>query len=81
MRLKADRWDRQWGSGTHPACQQPPVPFRFHLVYIYKLNVDPRGTVLCFLATWTLNASRPPPKTFLFAPSSDEAEESECDWS
>lgn len=62
--IKADRWDRQWGSGTHPACQQPPVPFRLPLFYIYKLRVDPRRTVLRFFATRTLNTSHPPSSLF-----------------
>lgn len=74
LAIKADRWDRQRGSGTHPACQQPPAPFRLHLLHIYKLRVGPRTPVLGLFATRTLKSPRRPSRTFLTVPLSDKGE-------
>lgn len=45
MEIKGDRWDRQWGTVTHPARQRPPASFRLHLFYTYKLRVDLSSTM------------------------------------
>lgn len=62
----------------HPPCMSTtPTPFRLHLFCIIKL----RGGGYCAFFARTLNASRPPSRTFLILPSSDKGQESEHDWS